>query len=249
MNAKWLSSLALICLCRVALAQVPETGRWQDLDFSSAEVQSRMAVRYHEIVAELAAKGTLDDDPVMQERVRGITARLVDAAVAVMPVAGLWTWEVHTTSDPNQEASCMAGGKLLVGIKYVQRLALNDAELATLLGHEVAHAVAEHHREQLSSVLRIGPRQPLRPLDMIISQLDTDLSLQIRLSELSRIQEAEADQLGMILAHHAGWPATGMVSFYRKLAAANSPTFTDWSHPPALARLRMAEGLAILFGE
>ena len=82
-----------------------------------------------------------------------------------------------------------------------------------------------------------------------MSQLDTDLSLQIRLSELSRIQESEADQLGMVLASRAGWPTSGMVSFYRKLAQAGSPGFNDRSHPSPASRLNMASLLALLLGQ
>lgn len=70
--------------------------------------------------------------------------------------------------------------------------------------------------------------------------------MQIRLSELSRIQESEADQWGMILAYHAGWPISGMVNFYRKLAEAESPSSNDWSHPSPASRLNMARLLAVL---
>ena len=67
--------------------------------------------------------------------------------------AASWEWEIHTTSDPDWDASCLAGGKLLVGTKFIDQLALDDGELATLLGHEIAHALAEHHREELSEVV------------------------------------------------------------------------------------------------
>jgi len=82
-----------------------------------------------------------------------------------------------------------------------------------------------------------------------MEQLETDLSLQPRLSKLNRIQEAEADQLGMSLAHRAGWPVFDMVSFYRKLASVDPPGFIDWTHPSATSRFSMATALAWIIHE
>jgi len=80
-----------------------------------------------------------------------------------------------------------------------------------------------------------------------MAQLDVDYSLQIRLANLSNQQESEADHLGMILAHRAGWRASDMVGFYRKLAAANPASMQSGSYPFMSARLSMAKGMALLF--
>ena len=148
------------------------------------------------------------------------------AAAAIKPQAAAWSWEIHVTSDAAQNAFCMAGGKLLVGSPFVQQLALDDAELAMLISHEVAHALAEHRRAA-------PPASP-----------DVDLSWQVRQSEIAYAQESEADELGMDLAHRAGWPASGMVSFYEKIAAMESPGTFNSSHPAAAARAAMAKDIA-----
>lgn len=248
MNRAWLSLIAIVCLCTPAFAQVPEMGRWQDLDFSAEEVHDRTAGQYHGMLADLATQGRLDDDAEVLARVQRVTATLIAAAVALKPEAAGWDWEVHISSDPDLDAYCMAGGKLMLGSDFARRLALDDGELATLIGHEVAHALADHHREALSSALYLSP-MPSRSLEVLMSRIDTDLSLRLRLSRLSSIQEHEADQLGMILAPKAGWPASAMVSFYHKLAAVELPSALSDSHPQASARLGMAKALAILFGE
>ncbi len=246
MNTAWLCSVGLVCLYKIAVAQVPETGRWQELSFSSEEVHSQTEDRYVDIVVELAANGKLDDDRPLLARLKSISSGLIRAALDMKPESKEWKWEIHTTNDPKVDAFCMAGGKILVGSAFVHRLALDDAELATLIAHEMAHAVAEHHREELSEALHISP-QPAMPLDVMMERLNTDLSMQIRLAGLSNLQEREADQIGMVLAHHAGWPAAGMVSFYKKLAAIEEASVLGGSHPEASSRVSMAKGMALLF--
>lgn len=248
MKIVWLCSIGLACLCEIAFAQVPETGRWQELNFSPEAVNSQTEDRYLEIVVELAAGRKLDDDRPLLSRVLSISTGLIQAAIDLKPEAREWQWEFHTTSDSNVDAFCMAGGKVLVGSAFVRRLALDDGELATLLGHEMAHAVAEHHREELSEALNIN-REPVVPLDVMMERLDTDLSMQIRLAGLSNLQEREADQLGMVLAHRAGWPATSMVSFFMKLATIDGESILAESHPTTASRISMARGMARLFAE
>lgn len=247
MNRIWLS-MAAACICSITFAQVPETGRWQDLDFSEVDVHSRNANQYWDKLVELSREGRLDDDAAILARVKAIAPGLIRAAIRMKPEAGEWVWEIHTTSSPDIDAFCMAGGKLMIGSAFVRRLDLDDGELATLIAHEAAHAVADHHREYLSSVLHVSPL-PSTTLDVTIARLESDFSLWMKLAKLSSIQEREADQLGMILAHEAGWPGAAMVSFYEKLAAAESPSATSASHPTAASRLSLAKALVKLIGE
>jgi predicted Zn-dependent protease len=232
-----------------ALAQVPDSGRWQELRFAAEEVGEGMENRYIEQVVGLAAAGKLDADHVLLARLRAISPGLIRAAAALKPEAADWHWELHTASDPNVDAFCAAGGKILVGSEFVRRLDLDDGELAVLLAHEVAHAVAEHHREILSAALLLN--RPAVPVEVLLERLDSDLSLQIRLAGLASLQESEADQLGMVLAHRAGWPASAMLSFYRKLAADDAGTggaddALIASHPSAASRISMSRGMARL---
>ena len=248
MNAAASLVAGLLFVCGAACAQVPESGRAQELVFSAEEVASTVEDRYIDRVVELAASGRLDDDRVLLARLQTIGAGLIRAAVALKPEVAAWRWEFHTTSDPEVDAICMAGGKILVGSAFVRQMALSDGELATLLGHEVAHAGAEHHRETLSEALFLN-RQPVPPLEVVMERLDSDLSLQIRLSRLSSLQESEADQLGMVLAHRAGWPSGEMVSFYRKLAAGEQGALISGAYPATASRLSMAKGMERLFGD
>lgn len=237
-------------VCAAALGQVPESGRWQELRFGADEVRERMEDSYIEQLVSLAAAGQLDADRTLLHRLRYVSATLIAAAIELKPEAADWPWEVHLASGADVEAVCLAGGKLLVGANFVRRLALTDSELAVLLAHEVAHAIAEHSREFLSEAQLVY--RPLVPVEVVLLRLDSDLSLQLRLAGLSRLQEREADQLGMVLAHRAGWPASAMLSFYRKLAdsdgdgglGAGEPLLA--SHPSHASRISMSRGMARL---
>ncbi|MES2128079.1 MAG: M48 family metalloprotease [Pseudomonadota bacterium] len=228
-----------------AQAQVPDSGRWQELRFDADLVASDTEDRFIEKVVTLAAAGQLDEDHALLDRLHRIGASLVRAAIPLKPDVREWHWEFHTTSDPGIDALCMAGGKILIGSTFVRRLDLDDGELATLLAHEVAHAVAEHHRELLSEALFLTGRA--LPLDVVAERLDSDLGMQLRLARLAAMQESEADQLGMMLADRAGWPAGAMVAFYRKLAAQEQDGALFGTHPAAASRLSMARGMARLF--
>jgi predicted Zn-dependent protease len=242
----WRTFLLLVAFSHAAIAQVPVLGRYQDFAYSSDAVQSQAEIAYGDLLKELRGKGKLDDEPDLNRRVQQIAAGLIAKAIERKPAAAAWRWEVHTTSGPDQAASCFAGGKLVFGTAYIRRLELNDGELATLIAHEAAHAVAEHQREELSQVFYLNTGSIPISVATAMARIDSDLSLQIKLATLLKIQESEADQLGMILAHDAGWPTTNMVSFYNKLAATDAPTVLSWTYPSAASRLNMAQILGVI---
>lgn len=249
MKTIWMYCLGLVCVCQCAraeVAEVPGTGRWEDLAYSSSEINRLTQLKYANILSDYSSRKQLDQDRQLIRRVKAIGETLVGAAMAVKPSAKDWNWEFHTTSDQNVDAFCMAGGKLIIGEAFVKQLKLNDGELAMLIAHEVAHAVAEHHREELSEVLRISGRRTTRA-DVLMAQLDADFTMQIRLADLSNQQETEADHLGMILAHRAGWLSKDMVTFFKKLASSPDGAMIGNAYPAMSSRVSMAIGMAKLF--
>ncbi len=240
-----LFALVMTCFFTSVNAQVAETGRWQELNFSAAEVHRSTDKRYRQMLADLAATNQLDDDVQFSQRAKKIMAGIVAAAIDMRPGTAHWDWEIHTSSDPSIEALCLAGGKILIGSQFSQKLQLDDGELATLIAHEVAHAVAEHQREEISEAFFIKPL-PNSDLELTMSRMENDIALQIRLFKLSSLQEIEADQIGVILAYRAGWSGARIVSFYEKLKAIETPSLFSQSHPTAATRLSMAKGMTLL---
>lgn len=217
----------MLALCgATALAQPANMPRLAGTGGDADAFRSEAAAQYRKTLAGLSARAKLDDDEAMLERVRRVSRGLIIAAADVRAETATWQWEVHVTSDASMGAFCMAGGKILVGGELVRRLGLSDGELAMLLGHEMAHAVAGHRREAARA------------------EMESDPAEEIRQAEIAVMQESEADQIGMRLAYRAGWPAASLVSFYEKLAAQESAGTFNSSHPSAVSRVAWARAMA-----
>ena len=126
------------------------------------EMQEPARAQYLRILAALDAEGRLDDDKPALERVARILSGLVTAIPAARAEAGDWSWEAHVTSDARIDAFGMPGGKLIVGSRFVARLELDDAELATLIAHEMAHVIAGHRRPPHSDSMEMDVSERLR---------------------------------------------------------------------------------------
>lgn len=221
-----------------ASADVPLNGRKQELAFSSEELHAVAAGAYQLRMRTLASQGKLDNDPALVQRVRRIAARVIAEAIFLKPQAANWHWEVHVATIARIEAFSMAGGKIVLGLPSGKAQELGDPEIAALLAHEVAHAVAEHVREQLSEVRHLSPAYTNFNLEDVIGVLNWDLGVALKLQPLSRLHELEADDIGIYLTAKAGFNPHGLAAFYGQLGAnANGPGMLD-SHGPSDQRVR-----------
>src|SRR5438046_4461048 len=111
---------------------------------NDASFRAQADAAYREHLESLKGRGLLDLDAELVERARAIMARLLGPAAELRPESRAWKWEIHVSGEQGASASCIAGGKMIVGAAFVRRLALTDPELAMLLAHEMAHALAGH---------------------------------------------------------------------------------------------------------
>jgi predicted Zn-dependent protease len=204
------------------------------------EVMAGAAIIY----ARRLSADTIDSDAQFTARVRGIASRLIAQAQHDYPETAGWAWEVHTTDDPGENASCMAGGKLLVGSDYITRLNLNDAELAMVLAHEIEHAALHHNLLEYQAALRLEPAWALRPFAELEYAVDNDSALMARLAATNYAQEQQADREGLLLAWRAGWPAPRLAAYFRKLMHASAaPHRSKADYPSPSQRWRAAQAL------
>lgn len=178
--------------------------------------------QYTSIVSQARAQGALDTNSQQTARVRAITQRLIAQVGVFRPDAAQWNWEVHVLNSDEVNAWCMPGGKMAVYSGMIDRLQLTDAELAAVIGHEMAHALREHSREQVSQQMAAG--MGLSVLSALTGSAAT-ADLGGKLTEVmftlpnSRTHETEADRMGVELAARAGYDPRAAVSLWQKMAA------------------------------
>lgn len=236
--------LPALAIFLIACATVPITGRSQLLLLSeSAEVQMGL-----DAYRQVLRKSKLSSDAAAGEQVRRVGRRIAEATGRTD-----YHWEFNLIEDKQVNAFCLPGGKVAV-YTGILPVALDDAGLAAVLGHEVAHAIARHGGERVSEGLLV--QFGLAATQVALSRNDPAMVQQVTallgagatvglLLPWSRSQESEADHLGLIYMAKAGYhPATARDLWMRMDETARGrgspPEFLS-THPSAATRIRQIE--------
>jgi predicted Zn-dependent protease len=218
----------------------------------SPEEMNRMAAQaYTTLKDDSLSKGELNTNHAMLARVRAIAARIEPQTGVFRKDAPDWNWEVNVISSDTLNAFCMPGGKIMFYSGLIDKLHLTDDEIAIVMGHEIAHALREHSREQVSQALAA---QTAINLGTALFGLGKEASNAAAVSyqnfiatKFSRTDEAEADRIGLELAARAGYDPRAGVTLWRKMIAASKgqgkpPEFLS-THPAEENRIRDIESL------
>lgn len=232
---------------------VPITGRNSLSLVSDEEVLKASREQYSSFVSQSMQSGMI----VQDERVTRISNNLIAATKSYLlsnNYASLWgqmQWEVNTVKSNEINAFCMPGGKIIVYTGMTRLVGLgkgSDDELAAVIGHEIAHAIARHANERLSrselqrlggGVLQsvVGDGSPMKQL--AISTL-YDLGTQAFVAlPFNRKQELEADKIGLVLMAIAGYNPEYAISLWQKMARASSGSKNSFfsTHPSEEKRI------------
>ena len=224
--------------------------RKQLLLISSQELDQVAAQSYAKLSSEAAHQGTLNRDQAMLARVRAVASRIEPQTAVFRRDAPGWKWEVNVIGSPELNASCMPGGKIMFYSGLIQKLNLNDDEIAIVMGHEVAHALREHSREQVSQAIAaqtaIGIGTALLGLGEGSADLANAAYQALIATRFSRADESEADRIGLELSARAGYDPRAGVTLWQKMMRSNisgrAPEFLN-SHPAESSRVQQIESL------
>jgi predicted Zn-dependent protease len=199
---------------------------------------------------EILAREPVARDPGLQRQVAAVGERIVAAAGA--PASG-WQFVVLARDEPN--AFALPGGRVGVYTGML-KVAANEAQLATVLGHEVGHVVARHAAQRILAehALAMALRLAASLLDYSDVPVPPDLvvALGAGIADLgvirpfSRRQELEADRLGVGYMAGAGYDAAQSIAFWQRMArldAGRAPPAFLSTHPSSAARIEQLRAL------
>lgn len=235
-----LLSTALITSCATS-----PTGRSQLMLVSPEKAIKESEKAYIATVKDLESKQQLVTDASRVKRIRDITGRLVSVAARQYPNSADWKWSVAIINDPKTlNAWCMAGGRMAIYTGIIDQLSLNDDEIAQIMGHELAHALANHTAERMSRAMMTSVT--LKAASLITGEQSMALTGAAAAAKFaltlpnSRAGESEADRIGIELAARAGYRPEAAVSLWEKMKKAGGsggPEFMS-THPSPSSRAK-----------
>ncbi|MHC4456043.1 MAG: M48 family metallopeptidase [Planctomycetota bacterium] len=241
-------SLLLLSSC----SQVAITGRKQlnlvpDLVMNSISFQS---------YGEFLSQNKLSSNAQQAEMVKRVGHRIQRAVEQYCAENDLssrlkgYKWEFNLVEDPNVNAWCMPGGKVVIytGLMPVTQ---TEAGLAVVMGHEIAHAIARHGAERMTQglIVEMGgvalskalATRPEKTRNLFMRSYGVGTQYGILLP-YSRVHEKEADHLGLIFMAMAGYNPNEAVDFWQRMAAAKEgktqPPELLSTHPADSTRIR-----------
>jgi predicted Zn-dependent protease len=221
-----------VALAVAACAQAPVTGRQQLILLPESQVSQMGLAAYEQIKEEKR----VSRDPELNEMVQRVGRRI--AEVSPHPD---WDWEFTVFEDPEPNAFALPGGK--VGVHSgLFKVAKNEAQLAAVIGHEVAHAIARHGAERMSQgllaqglgAIAVGTGVNPQVVDLAAQAATLGVIL-----PYSRTQEAEADHIGLLYMAQAGYDPREAINLWQnfeQLGGDRPPEFLS-THPAPGTRI------------
>lgn len=242
--------LAAVLTVLAGCSTVPITGRRQLSLVSNSELAAMAVTSYSTLLKE----AKLSTDTAKVATLRRVGARIQASAETFMRESGRqseladYKWEFNLIQDDKTvNAFCMPGGKVAfyTGIWPVCK---DEAGIAVVMGHEVAHALANHGNERMSQqmLLQMGgealavalKEKPQQTQNIFLSVFGLGSELGVMLP-FSRSHESEADHIGLILMARAGYDPAQSVPFWERMAAAGGGQTLEFlsTHPAPATRI------------
>lgn len=249
MKTRLIYSLATVIFL-ASCSTVPLTGRRQLNVIPSSELMSMSYQQYGAFLKENPPITNTPDAAMVKKVGRNIQIAVEQylANNNLSSELNGYKWEFNLVDDKQVNAWCMPGGKVVV-YKGILPITQNETGLAVVMGHEIAHAIAEHGGERMSqellrsagsvglSVALSDQPEETQALWMMAYGAGTEV---VAILPYSRLHESEADHLGLIFMAMAGYNPEESVSFWQRMSAASNgqkpPEFLS-THPSDATRI------------
>ena len=244
--------LLVIVFIAVSCSRAPITGRTQLILVGKGEVLAQSALQYDMVLKESVVLNNSDAELVRKvgENIAAAVETFFSSQPEYAHLAADYDWEFNLMESEQVNAWCMPGGKVAF---YTGILPYTQGEegIAVVMGHEIAHAVADHGRERISQELlrqyggatlaEVLNKNAIEGSELFLGAYGAGTTL-VTL-KYSRDHEREADKLGAIFMALAGYDPNEIVDFWKRMASdkTSEPLEFFSSHPSSVTRIRLIE--------
>ncbi len=241
------SACLLVACSNTSRPGVVGVQRSQFMMISAAQIDRMSAISFEQQAKAAQKKNILITSGPQYERLKTIANRLIPQTAVFRDDTRGWNWGLQLIDSPIVNATCAPGGRITFYTGIINKLNLTDDEIAAIMGHEIAHAVREHGREQVSQALAqnlISSVALLRQRGAGSAQ-SIDAANQIMQYVMvlpnSRQNEKEADAIGLELAARGGYDPRAAITLWEKMSkeskGKNPPEFLS-THPSNENRIK-----------
>lgn len=241
--------LLFISLFVYYCSTVPITGRKQLSLIPASEINALSFQQYGEFLKQ----NKLSEDKEAVAMVKRVGANIQKAVETYFAQNNMmnqlqgYAWEFNLVESEEVNAWCMPGGKVVV-YTGILPLTKDETGLAVVMGHEIAHAIAQHGAERMSQGLlqELGgvalsvalQNEPETTQNLFLTAYGVGTTLGVILP-FSRTHESEADRLGLIFMAMAGYNPEAAVDFWSRMAQKGGPKPPEWlsTHPSDETRI------------
>jgi predicted Zn-dependent protease len=247
---KMKKSIFLLLIITASCAIVPFTGRKQFIAIPASQMISLSADSYSQVLKD----NTLSQNQDYVSRVRQVGGRLTAAVEKYMKDNGMesnlegYSWQYNVLVSKELNAWCMPGGQIAF-YEGIMPICQDDNGIAVVMGHEIAHAIAQHGNERMSQQLAVQmggvalsdalktQKETTQQLALLAFGVGTQLGMEL---PFSRTHESEADELGLYFMAMAGYDPRTASAFWERMnaiGATSTPEFLS-THPAPATRIR-----------
>tara|TARA_Y100001954_G_C15732485_1_gene563983 strand:- start:230 stop:1018 length:789 start_codon:yes stop_codon:yes gene_type:complete len=234
----------------IACTTVPLTGRKQMKIISDAELNAMAFQQYGQFIATAKLSSNKAQAAMIQRVGERITNAVNEYLMTVdrQNITEGFEWEFNLVDDPSVNAWAMPGGKI-VFYSGILPLCQDEAGVAVVMGHEIAHIIAGHGNERMSQGLlaNLGiaaldqalQKEPEKTRNILLGAVGAGAQVGILLP-FSRTHEKEADRLGLIFMTMAGYDPHSAPAFWERMmemSAGNEPPEFLSTHPSSASRV------------
>lgn len=247
---KKITTTACVIALLIACSKVPISNRRQMSLLPEAEMSSMSKVEYAKfLAANPAIKNTKEATMVnnVGQRIANAAERYCKTHKAASRVKG-FQWEFNLVASNEVNAWCMPGGKVAVYTGIIP-VAQTEEGLAVVMSHEIAHAIAQHGNERMSTQLAIQlgggvlgsamQKNPTQTQNVFLQSYNVASSLGAL--KFSRNQESEADKMGLVFMAMAGYNPEEAITFWERMkSASKGQKPMEWmsTHPSDDTRIK-----------